>query len=356
MEAGRVLPDGEVMVGTRGRILTACLEAAVAAPSIHNSQPWRFHLRAPGVIDVYADPTRRLAVVDSRGREMTISVGAAILNLRVAILRFGRVPLTKLLPDPTRPNLMATVAVGPPTEPNATVLALAEAITRRHTNRRPFNGVEVPEEVFAELAAAADTEGGRLALAGQVEREWILSMVRSAEVRWRTDPRYRDELVAWTSLTPGRRDGIPRDVIGPWDVMETLPLRDFGFAAPEEPRRVARFEPDPTLVILSTPGDDREQWLRAGQALERLLLTATLRGLSSTPMSQPLEIPEFREQLTDPRDEGYPQVILRLGYGRASACSPRRPLEDMLMERADEPVNPDEVATAGRRSPGAGPG
>jgi hypothetical protein len=128
-----------------------------------------------------------------------------------------------------------------------------------------------------------------------------------------------------------RPDGVARTEFGPWDALETLPLRDFGLTRPNEPRRTAQFEPDPTLVVLSTAVDTPEQWLRAGQSLERTLLTATVRGVASTPMTQPLEIPELRELLTPPGGITFPQAILRLGYGPAGPSSSRRPLEEVLI-------------------------
>jgi nitroreductase len=123
---------------------------------------------------------------------------------------------------------------------------------------------------------------------------------------------------------------VARTEFGPWDALETLPLRDFGLTRPTEPRRTARFEADPTMVVLSTAADGPEQWLRAGQALERVLLTATVRGLASTPMTQPLEIPELRELASAGPGGGVPQVILRIGYGPACPTSARRPIRDVL--------------------------
>ncbi len=146
----------------------------------------------------------------------------------------------------------------------------------------------------------------------------------------RRDPGYRAELTAWTTADPARGDGVPRAAFGPWDALETLPLRDFGLTRPTELRRSAHFEARPTLVVLSTAGDTPEQWLRAGQALERVLLTATVRGLATTPMSQPMEVPRLRELLAAADSGKAPQVVLRIGYGPASAASPRRPLADAL--------------------------
>jgi len=255
-------------------------------------------------------------------------VGAALLNLRVAILSHGRVPMTRLLPDPTRPDLVAQVRLGPSVQPDPTVRALAQAMPMRRTNRRPFTRVTIPEAVLAELVAAADVEGATLTVVDDLGRDQILGVVRSANRMLRDDAGYREELTAWTMPAPNRPDGVPRAAFGPWDALETLPLRDFGLTRPDGPRRSAHFEAQPTLVLLATTGDTPEQWLRAGQALERVLLTATVRGLAATPMSQPLEIPALRELLAG--DGRAPQVILRVGYGPASAASPRRPLSEVV--------------------------
>lgn len=318
--------------GIPGTALDACLRAAIAAPSIFNSQPWRFD-PGHGFIDLYADRGRQLSVVDPGGRELAISLGAALLNLRVAVLRHHRLPLTRLLPYPDRPDLVARVTLGPPAAPDATMLALYDAIPHRHTNRRPFTTVAIPPEVLGELRAAAGIEDATLAVLDEAGRREVLGVVRSAEVRLRGDPGYRAELTAWTSGEPQREDGVTRTEFGPWDALETLPLRDFGLTRPAEPRRDARFEPDPALIVLSTIGDTPEHWLRAGQALERTLLTATVRGLATTPMTQPLEIPELRALLTPTGSVGFPQVILRIGYGPASPTSARRPLAEVLIRR-----------------------
>lgn len=310
--------------------LTACVEAAIAAPSIHNSQPWRFRVRGGGV-DVLADRSRRLEVIDPNGRELVISVGAAVLNLRLAMRHRGRVPLLRPLPDPGEPDLLARVVPGAPAAADAALHALAAAIPHRHTNRRPFARMVVPAAVLDDLATAARLHGATLRLADAASRGAILGLVHTAERRLRAQGRYRAELTEWTSPSRGRRDGVPPQAFGPWDAMETLPLRDFGLTQPQPHRRREVFEPYPTLVVLSTDGDTTEHWLRAGQALQRVLLLATVHGLAATPMSQPLELPALRELVTDTASGRWAQVILRLGYAQPGATSPRRPLADVLL-------------------------
>ncbi len=306
-----------------------CLQSAIAAPSVHNSQPWRFRLGQHHV-DVFVDPTRRLVAIDPMGREAMMSVGAAVLNLRVAILAAGRVPLTQLLPSPDEPELAARITLGAAHQPDATVLALASAIGKRRTNRRPFRDIDVRDEVIDQLRTAARVEAATLTVADPIGREVILDVVRSAQEAQAHDPRYVNELANWTALDPMFGEGVPAQSFGPSHEWADVPIRDFGLAHPDIRRRHAWFEAAPTVVMLSTEADTPVQWLRAGQAMERVLLTATVRGVANTPMTAPTELPELRALLNDSGDRRVAQVILRLGYGDPCPSTPRRPLADVL--------------------------
>jgi hypothetical protein len=321
-----VEPDGRP-----GPMWELCLQAATAAPSVHNTQPWRFRLR-DRMVEVYADPGRRLAVLDPQGRELAISVGAAVLNLRVAMLAQARTPLLRLLPDPAEPNLAARVRLGPAVAPPDTAVMLSRAIPHRHTNRRPFAATAVPPEVLDDLAAAARVEGGELVVADPPVRDAVLGVVRSAENYRRADPAYRAELAEWTVEVPHRRDGVPPEAFGPWDALEVVPIRDFGLIQPVRRRSRVPFEDEPTIAVLYSAGDTPWEWLRAGQSLERVLLTATVRGVATTLMTQPLEIPELRALLADSAGGLVAQAIVRFGYGPPSPPSPRRSLSDVLVQ------------------------
>ncbi|GAA4711742.1 Acg family FMN-binding oxidoreductase [Phytohabitans rumicis] len=317
-----------------------CLEAAIAAPSVHNTQPWRFRVHGT-TVDVLADHGRRLDVLDPTGRELLISVGAAAFNLRVAMLARGHVPMQHLLPDANEPDLAARITVGPPTRPPVTAVMLAQAIPRRHTNRQPFSGISVPAEALADLCAAAETEQARLVVLDPVARNAVLDVVRIAEHRRRHQPAYWRELSDWTRPGAGRRDGVPPEAFGPWDALETVPIRDFSFVRPARRRGPAPFEHAPTIAVLYTPGDSPYEWLRGGQALERVLLTATVRGLASTLMTQPVEVPDLRALLQDPAGGYAAQAVLRFGYGPPSAPAPRRSLDDVLVHAGRGSKVPD---------------
>ncbi|GIF22562.1 NAD(P)H nitroreductase [Paractinoplanes tereljensis] len=316
-----------MIVGPTRKVLAECVRAATAAPSLHNSQPWRFRIEEPAT-EVYADPARRLRVIDPLGREQLISVGAAVFTLRLALRQARYRSELELFPDEGEPDLAARVTAAQPASSNPAVEALYAAIPHRHTNRWPFAQSAVPADALEHLADAARREGATLTVAGATARDAILGLAQEADRRLHELPGYREELARWTAGT--QRDGVPARAAGPWDALESMPVRDFAELS-GLPRRSETFEPYPTLLVLATHGDEPADWLRAGQALQRALLTATWLNLATTPISQPVEVPAVREALAAPDAGRFAQLVLRVGYGRqVAASSPRRTLADVL--------------------------
>ncbi|MEU4216719.1 Acg family FMN-binding oxidoreductase [Actinoplanes sp. NPDC026623] len=321
-------PGGRAALPALSRaVLTDCVRTATAAPSLHNSQPWRFRITGDGV-DVYTDSGRRLDVLDPAGRELLISVGAALFTLRLAIRRKGFRPVFALFPDAEDAGLVARVAVGPPAAATPAVEALAAAVAHRHTNRWPFAQTAVPGVALSHLRDAARREGAVLAVAGPTARDAIVRLSQVANRRLQTRAGYRAERSRWT--VPRRRDGVPRSAVGPWDALETVPVRDFGLLPPHA--ATGAFEPYPTLLVLATEGDGRTQWVTAGQALQRVLLTATWQNLATTPISQPIEVPAIRRLLSAAAEGRWAQMIIRIGYGRQVVATPRRRLSEVLVQ------------------------
>jgi nitroreductase len=307
------------------------VHAATLAPSMHNTQPWRFKL-IPDIetIELYADPDRMLPRSDPHGRAVHIACGAALFNLRVAVAAAGRLAVARLLPTPAEPLLMASVRLGGQYRPDEADRDMYMAIAARHTNRGPYSGRPVPPGVLAELVAAAQLEGATLSLPGDAETHRLLRLIADAETDLIGDPAYHDELARWVG---GERDkdGIPGSAAGPRDPRGSTPVRDF---QPGHTAGYAWFEERPQLAVLSTATSTKLDWLRAGQALQRVLLTATQHGIATSPLTQPLETVDAW-QVRDPEaGRGTPQLILRIGYGLPAPATPRRPVRDVL----DPPV------------------
>ncbi|MFD0274232.1 Acg family FMN-binding oxidoreductase [Kitasatospora sp. NPDC127111] len=307
------------------RLLAA---AAGAAPSLHNSQPWRFRPTADARgIKVYVDPARAVPVTDPDGRARCISVGAALFNLRVAAGHLGRGVSVTLLPDPAVPELLATVDFSGPAE--AAEAELYAAIAHRHSSRQPFANRDVPEAVFGELIEAAGAEGVVLSALEEAGVRRVLALTAEAEERIAADVARHAETRAWLRLEEPATDGIPAAALGPLDHEARVPMRSFTGYPPALPTE--RFEALPQVCTLTTRGDRPEDWLHAGQALERVWLLATAHGLRASVLHQAVEWPETRRLLRDPSEgPGHVQLVVRLGYGPPGAPTPRRPVSEIL--------------------------
>lgn len=319
-----------------GGDLRPVLELAALAPSVHNTQPWRFHWDG-AALHVFEDPSRALAVLDPAGRERIISCGGAALNARLGLAELGYGCRTSLCPDPAQPELLATLTVLDRRTPTDQERRLAEAIPRRTTDRDPFDPRRVPDDVRPALRLAAEEEGGWLRFLGpdgandSVELQILLSHADDSQ---RSDPAYLEELAAW------RRDreaeGVPSRALPsvPAELRATTWVgRDFDAATPHGHVAAAGGEPlaaeHPAVLVVGTEGDSRKDWLVAGQALCRVLLLATVEGLAAQPLTQVLEVPILRARMRHALGVvGHPQMLMRIGYGHARPTSRRRPVEE----------------------------
>ncbi|MFF0225311.1 Acg family FMN-binding oxidoreductase [Streptomyces sp. NPDC004629] len=306
------------------------LAAAVAAPSIHNTQPWRFRVDPDSqVLEVHSMPGRTLPLTDPTHRAQYLSVGAAVFNLRLAAVHLGRRAEVRLLPDPHQPGLLAAVRLTDPLGMDEEHLdrGLHEAIARRHTSRMPFTGRPVPEPVVAEMAAAAQAAAARLHIPDIAGTRRLLRLTAAAEARNHAHPARTAETLAWINA-PGANTpyGIPLTALGPSDAGRRIPMRDFTGPLRLVPRPAVWFERHVQLALLWTPHDRRDDWLRAGQALQYVLLTATAHGLRTSLLHQAMEWPDLRAATAPPHHKRcHPQMLIRFGYGPDGTGTPRGP-------------------------------
>jgi nitroreductase len=318
---------------------TALRRAAVRAtlaPSVHNTQPWRLHLR-PGELRIQADRSRQLAVLDPTARQLTISCGCALMNARVSLAADNIGVTVTRFPDSEQTDVVATMtwADGTSTEDRA-LAALDNVLELRQTNRRRFSDDDVPEAVIESLEAAAAAEGAELWVIRRPEqRVAVAALSQHADAIEHLNPAYRAELRAWTSNDPTRRDGVPGSAVPHVDAgsEDEVPIRDFDTHGSGGLPTGTHSSRNQCLVLLGTSGDSPADWLRAGEALERVLLEVTRQGFVASPLTQVTEVPSARAQL---RGElsliGYPHVLLRIGRATLTPGSRRRRLVDVLVD------------------------
>lgn len=308
--------------------MRAAVADAVRAPSLHNTQPWRFRLRDGG-IEVLVDPDRRLPATDPSGWGARIACGAAVFNLRLALAVAGTPARVRLRPYPTEPEVVARLVPDQPRRATPTEQSLHAAIARRFSNRAPFWPDPVPADARWRLGEAAHAEGAWLEMViGTTAVAAVAEIARSANRVLERNPAYREEVTEWIRRAPAP-DGVPVTAGGPQsEPQDLLPQRAFG-GHHRAPGR--DFEPEPLVAVLGSPSDTTTDQIAAGQALQRVLLTATDSGLSVSMLSQPIEVPGAREQLRLALGRyGTPQMVMRVGYGQPGWPTPRRTPEEVI--------------------------
>ncbi|MEU6378723.1 hypothetical protein [Streptomyces sp. NPDC046909] len=312
-----------------GRVALHLARTAALAPSPHNSQPWSFVEEGHDHgFELRLDGGRRLILTDPGGREAVIACGAALFNVRLAVRRLGFRPAVDLLPDPGDPGHLAHVGCAAHAPAGPDEMLLARAMPRRHTHRGPFEPDPVPDPLLDALRDHARAEGAVLQIVDEPERLRLLAdLVRTAEDTHRADAGHAAELARCVGP-----HGIPREVCRRHPDGTLLAGRDYLGLSWYFARQPKRWSPRTgTVAILSTRYDTRQDWLRSGQALQRLLLHAAAHDVMAAFHTQPLELPAPRARMRTRLTAGlHPQVVLRLGRTTRAWPTPRRaPVETL---------------------------
>jgi nitroreductase len=317
--------------------LVAAAEAALRAPSIFNSQPWRWHVSAD-TLELSADADRQLPVVDPEHVMSTLSCGIALHHARTALSAEGYSQAVDRLPDPARPGLLARIRITGTHIPDPADVRRYQASLIRHTDRRPFEGEPLPDTVVDRLRAVAEAEHAYLYRMRPDDVPALAAAVTAAQRVEMADPDYRAELARWTNRPAGSGDGVPADTV-PAATPRTVPVRDFILAGDQaddtgigggiEPLAADGTDLSATYLVLAGEADDRLEWLRAGEALSAVWLTAVSEGLSVSPMSDVAEVPSTRALLRGVlAGIGYPFLVLRIGNAEPARGMPQAPRRD----------------------------
>lgn len=309
--------------------LQALVQAATLAPSSHNTQPWLFRLEG-SVIELLADRTRALPVNDPADRELTISCGCALFNLRVAAAAAGLHAKVEAWPDTADTDLLARVQLSPTGAAPADA-ALHASMSERRTYRERFAATAVDPMALRSLVDAVHSEAAALAVLDTAEqRLGAAALVAEGDAMLWANPSWRRELAAW--MHPRRRgDGLTLPALAIPVAQTVVRTFDMGHGVAAKDRQLA--DESPVLAVLFTASDRPSDWLAAGQALQRLLLVGVQLGLQASYLNQPVQVAALRPKLQQLTGRpGYAQLLLRIGAPtRTLPAAPRRPLADMLV-------------------------
>ncbi|WP_439344305.1 Acg family FMN-binding oxidoreductase [Vacuolonema iberomarrocanum] len=317
------------MAPLRPETVTSILQSAVLAPSSHNTQPWHFEVDDQ-TISLYADRTRALPANDPEDRELTISCGCALMNLRVAAAHGNWAANYELLPNSEDEDLLAVVQLYSTEPSNSSEAELFSAIAHRRTYRKRFAPREVSRSIIEELVQAAAKEQAWLQVIDSEEtRQAVAALVAEGDaIQW-SNPSWRRELAAW--MHPRRRgDGLTVPGLVLPVAQAVVRTFDMGNGVGANDRQLA--DESPVLAVLGTDGDGVQDWLAAGQALERVLLRAHRNGLQASHLNQPIQLASLRIKLQHLLGRsGFPQLLLRFGFAEEEIpAAPRRRLEDVV--------------------------
>ena len=316
-------------------LLAKLVVSAALAPSSHNTQPWRFNIHSSD-LELFADRSRRLQLADPFGRELIMSCGAALQNIRLALRHYGYAGEVELFPDGIRGDLLARVRPGDRHAPSVLDDMLFAAIVNRHTNRERFHSLAPQASLIPALRQAAEMEGAWIeTVRDGAQRMVIAELVAEGDRVQGADPAIRREIAAWVHRNgSGRPDGIPAHALGVPHLLSLvgpMVVRYAPWGSSQAKRDRALALEAPVLIVLGTTADTPRDWLAAGQALQHMLLVATTQGVSAAFLNQPVQVADLRSRLRAAVDvPGVPQLVIRMGYGPDAQPTPRRAMRDAL--------------------------
>lgn len=291
-------------------VLAEAAEAAGYAPSIHNTQPWRWYV-VDDILELYADRSRALHASDPDGRLLTISCGAALHYAVVALRSEGWVAKVDRMPS-SEPDLLARLTLSDRTEVTPEAMRAFQNLRLRHTDRRPVTDTPADPSAIQEVRAATSAPGVDVQLLTDDQVDELGSACARADALEIADPVQRFEIAYWVGGSRSDGTGMDLDVVPEHVLSGAVPGRDFARSGALD---VPVAEGAASYLMLFGDGDEPADWLRAGEALSAGWLAATGLGLSVLPFSSIIEVPSVRESLR--RDIlaglGHPYIVVRLG-------------------------------------------
>jgi len=333
-EAWKVKESDFPKEGTTEEKLRFLLRYAILAPSGPNTQPWKFAVNT-NTVSVFADPKRSLPFVDPSNRTLFMSVGCALANLQVAGEHFGFISKSAYYPHSQDSELVADVKFQPHEGPDKE--DLFPQITRRHTIKDRYENREIDASILAKLKTNMDDPGVHLHyFADEKSKSKIAGIVARAHRLQLAKKEFRRNLGEWLRNNwTTEPDGMPLYTFGVPDAVALgfpAAFKEFDLSDAVIYRDSGLIHGCSAMGILTTDGDDRLSWTQCGEALEKFLLGATKYNVYASFFSQPISLMELREEINSMANQGHPQLLFSLGYATPVKPTPRRPLEDVIIE------------------------
>jgi nitroreductase len=305
---GSTFPDVETV--------RTALSLAIRAPSVHNTQPWRWRV-GDHSLHLYAERSLHLARTDPDGRDLILSCGAALNHCTLALAALGWQAKVHRLPNPADRDHLASVEVQR-WSPSEVDVALAGAIPRRRSDRRLYSPWRVAYGDIALMGARAARMGVTMR---RVEPTPGLTATLTRAVHDHLeDADYLAELAMWSGRY-GATAGVPARNTPLSPPGARVPGRLFAGAVLAQPPEATVGADNGVLLALGTAEDDSTARLRAGEATSLVLLTATALGMASCPMTEPLELTATRDAIQTEvfGINAFPQMLIRVGWAPVNA-------------------------------------
>ncbi|KUI20196.1 NAD(P)H nitroreductase [Mycobacterium sp. GA-1285] len=317
--------------------IRSALMLAVKAPSVHNTQPWRWRAGERSV-HLYAARRLHLPNTDPDARDFMLSCGASLNHCEIGFAALGWRAEIHRFPNPDDSDHLAALDLHRH-KPTDAEIALAAAIPRRRTDRRRYGSSRVAQADLDLMTSRAAATGVTLRRVDDLPA--LRKIVSEAARRHAADHGYAAELATWSGRHAATA-GVPARSAPKSD--GSISARAFAGGGLSQPAGSEAETDNAVVLALGTDDDSELSRLRAGEAASLVLLTATALGMSSCPITEPLEVSETRAAVrTEVFDGGlHPQMLFRIGWGLLDADplppTPRRPLSDVAARLDGSPL------------------
>lgn len=314
-------------------VVKRAVQLACRAPSVHNSQPWRWVAEGAG-LHLFVDRCRWVHSADRSGREAIISCGAVLDHLRIAMVAAGWQAHIERFPNPNNRDHLASLEFSPLEFVTDAQRKRTEAILQRRTDRLPLDRPTYWASFEPVLRSSVDESVAMLDVLSDDVRPQLVEASQLTEALRRDDASYHAELDWWTSPFT-LSEGVPPDALASDSEQQRVDVaRDFPSRSHLD-RRVDVAVDWSKVLVMSTAEDTRTDVLRCGEALSTVLLECTMAGMATCTLTHLIELRDSRDivrELIGGRRE--PQLLIRVGIAPPMedlpAATPRRPLDDVL--------------------------